>query len=179
MFYVLFVWKVLQTYYSIVLYNQVFSWVPRLNLLDLQIGLMNALSEQNLFICRDLLYISSQTSGIRGGANSVMRLWHGYSSLRSLLYLRVSDLERSWQHGEGAARMSLALPLWPHNFGARPPFCALMCRMLMPRHPPNRPSEAGHSWLWPAQSRLAAGTCHHLLLHAHGCDYLIKDCLIH
>ena len=84
-FYVLFVWKVLQTYYSPVLYSKLFSWVPMLNLLDLQIGLMNALSEQNLFICRDLLYISSQTSGIRGGANSVMTLWHGYSSLRSLL----------------------------------------------------------------------------------------------
>ena len=30
------------------------SWVPRLTLLDLQIGLTNALSELNSFICRGL-----------------------------------------------------------------------------------------------------------------------------
>ena len=30
------------------------SWIPRLTLLDLQIGIMSTLSEWNLFICRGL-----------------------------------------------------------------------------------------------------------------------------
>ena len=52
-----FVWKVLELitvqYYIV---NCV-SWVTRLILLDLQIGLMNMLSEQNSFICRRLTVI--------------------------------------------------------------------------------------------------------------------------
>ena len=34
------------------------SWVPRLTLLDLQSELMTALSKQNSFVCRGLLYYS-------------------------------------------------------------------------------------------------------------------------
>ena len=37
------------------------SWVLRLTVLDLQIELMNALSEQNSFICRDLLHLTFST----------------------------------------------------------------------------------------------------------------------
>ena len=54
-FYVFFVWKVLETYYITVLYSwQCYLGVPRLTLLDLQIGLTNALLEQNSFICGKL-----------------------------------------------------------------------------------------------------------------------------
>ena len=58
--YVLFMWKVLLTYYSAVSYTQVSDWT----LLDYkQIGLMNTNSECNLFICRGHTVLLCQANG--------------------------------------------------------------------------------------------------------------------
>ena len=68
LFYVLFVWKVLLTYYNTVLYTQLSDWTElRLTLLDYkQIGLMNTHSECNPFVCKGHTVLLCQANGDTG-----------------------------------------------------------------------------------------------------------------
>ena len=60
-FYILFVWKVLQHVTIQYYIADCISWVPRLILLDSQIGFTNILLEWSSFICRGLMVLAILT----------------------------------------------------------------------------------------------------------------------